>query len=293
MTARALVSTALLALVAVVASAAHGQTLVASFAGLTGTVEVQHDAKGEWAAVTVGSPFFASDAVRSGAGAAAKLIFVDDAVLNVGPSTEVAVEHYVGGKGARRSLLRLTQGKIEVLVSGYGGESARYEVESPTALARVQGTDFIVRYDAAAQATDVVGLEGTVAVQGLTGIIGPGVAVGPNEVTRVPRDGFPSPAKAVDAAEARDFVQGLQLIGTGTRESLDTDNPIVEGRLVGAADRPVAGGLPAPAAEAPYLQPGVPGQTLIQTLSPDIRANTQPLPEYRAVPPNAIPVPPH
>jgi hypothetical protein len=293
MTARALVSTALLAVLAVAASAASGQTLVATFAGVTGTVEVQHGAKGEWAAVTVGSPFFASDAVRSGAGGAAKLIFVDDAVLNVGPSTEVAVEHYVGGKGTRRSLLRLAQGKIEVLVSGYGGGSARYEVESPTAVARVQGTDFIVRYDATAQATDVVGLEGTVAVQGTTGIIGPGVAVGPNEMTRVPRDGFPSPAKAIDAAEARDFAQGLQLIGTGTREGLDIDNPIVEGRLVGAADRPAAGALPAPAAEAPYLQPGVPGQTLIQTLSPDIRANTQPLPEYRAVPPNAVPVPPH
>lgn len=294
MSARVPLSPAVLALVAVVAAgAAHAQTLVASFAGAAGTVEVHHGAKGEWEAVAVGSPLFASDGVRTGAAAAAKLVFVDNAVLNLGPSTEVTVEHYGSGKGPRRSLLHLTQGKIEVLVTGYGGENARYEVESPTAVARVQGADFIVRYDAAAQATDVVGLEGSVAVQGLTGIIGPGVTVGRNEMTRVPRDGFPSPAKAVDADEARDFAQGLQLIGTGTRDSLDTDNPILDGRIVGPADRPVANAQAAPEAKEPYLRPGVPGQTLIQTLSPDIRANTQPLPAYRAVPPNDVPVPPH
>jgi hypothetical protein len=293
MNARTLLLTVSLALIAAIATAARGQTPVASVAALTGTVEVQRGAKGEWQAATIGSPVFASDAVRSGAAAAAKLIFVDDAVLNLAPSTAFTVEHYAGGKGARRSLLRLTQGKIEALVSGYGGESARFEVETPTAVARVQGTDFIVRYDAAAQATDVVGIDGTTAVQGTTGIIGPGVTVGPREMTRVPRDGFPSPAKAVDDAEAQDFAQGLQLIGTGTREGLDTDNPILAGQVVGAADRPVAGAPSAPTTEGSYLRPGVPGQTLIDTLSPDIRANTQPLPVYRAVPPNEVPVPPH
>ena len=65
-----------------------------------------------------------------------------------------------------------------------------------------QSTNFIVRYDPAEKATDVVGVEGTVAVQGTTGIIGPGVAVAPNETTRVPLDGFPSPARALDAAQA-------------------------------------------------------------------------------------------
>ena len=293
MSTRVLISATVLLLTALGGGSGLGQTLVANFAGVTGTVEVQHAGKGEWEAVAIGSPLLASDSVRTGAGAAARLIFVDDAVLTLGPSTEVAIEHYVGSKGPRRSLLRLTQGKIEVLVNGYGGEGSRYEVETPTAVARVQGTEFIVRYDAAGQATDVVGLEGSVAVQGLTGIIGPGVTVGPNEVTRVPRGGFPSPAKVVDSATGKDLTQGLQLIGTGTREGLDVGNPILAGRVVEAADRPEATALAAPQAGEQYLQPGVPGETLIQTLSPDIRANSQPLPEYRAVPPNAVPVPPH
>jgi hypothetical protein len=99
----------------------------------------------------------------------------------------------------------------------------------------------------------------------------------------------------MEAAELRGFTQPLQLIGTGTSEGLDTDNPILDGRLVDTADRPAAAAATSEAAAKSdaYLHPGVPGQTLIQSLSPDIRANSQPLPEYRAVPPNEVPVPPH
>lgn len=291
---RVLIRIALLGLTAAIAvSAARGQTTVATFAAVAGAVEVRRADKGEWQTVAIGSPLFASDAVRTATGAAAKLTFVDEAVLNVAPSTELTVVHYAAGKGPHRSLLRLTNGKIEALVTGYSGEEARYEVETPSAVARVQGTDFIVRYDAATKATDVAAIDGTVAVQGTTGIIGPGVAVGASEMTHVPRDGFPSPAKALDTAEVADLTQGLRLVGTGMREGLATDNPIVDGQVVDASDRP-AGVAGAPAAAAgSYLRPGVPGQTLIDTLSPDIRANTQPLPVYRAVPPNDVPNPPH
>ena len=137
-----------------------------------------------------------ADAVRTGAGAFAKLLFADGAVVDLGPSTAAgdrALRRQPGSRSDRCCVS--TQGKLEALVSGYGSEEARYEVETPTAVARAQSTDFIVDYDAAQTATDVVGVEGTVAVRGTTGIIGPGVAVGHNEMTHVPRDGFPSPVK--------------------------------------------------------------------------------------------------
>jgi hypothetical protein len=290
---RALIRFPWLALtVAAFAAPAHGQALVANLVSIAGTVEVQRAGKGEWQALGIGSPVFPTDVLRTGGGGFGRLVFVDEGVVALGPSTELVVERYAGAKGARRSLLQLNQGAIEALVSGYGGEGARYEVETPSAVARVQGTDFIVRYDGAAKATDVMVVDGTVAVQGITGIIGPGVAVGPNEMTHVPRDGFPSPVKALDAAQAGEFARGLRLVGTGTRDGLDVDNPTADGRVVAATDRPTAA-TGAPAGEAAYLHPGVPGQTLIDTLSPDVRANTQPLPVYRAVPPNDVPNPPH
>jgi hypothetical protein len=286
-----LVRNAILTLGALVlASAAAAQTQVATFASIAGSAEVRRAGKGEWQPAALGSSVFATDAVRTGASGFAKLVFSDDVVVDLGSATELTIQEYAGGR-SKRSLLRLAQGKLEVLVRGYEGDSARYEVETPTAVVRVEATDFVVVYDAAQRATDVVGVEGTVAVRGTTGIIGPGVAVGPNEMTRVPRDGFPSPVKTIDDAQARQVVQGLRVIGTGGRDGLDVGDPIAEGRVVAASDRLPAAGAAAPA--APYLRPGVPGETLLYSLSPDNRANNQPLPDYRAVPPNESPVPPH
>jgi hypothetical protein len=286
---------ALIAAVLVVSLPVCAQVQVASVVSAMGTVEVQRSGKGEWQPAQFGNALFTGDAVRTGAGAGAKLLFSDDAVVDLGPSTALSIEHYAGGKGGQRSLLHLNQGKVEAWVSGYGSEDARYEVETPTAVARVQSTDFVVSYDPTQKATDVVSVEGTVAVRGTTGIIGPGVAVGPNETTHVPRDGFPSPAKSLDPAQLGEVTRGLRLVGTGAREGLETGNPIAEGRIVAANDRPTAAtaaAAPAETGEA-FLKPGVPGQTLLYTLSPDARANNQPLPDYRAVPPNRSPNPPH
>jgi ferric-dicitrate binding protein FerR (iron transport regulator) len=279
-----------LAIVAALAVPAYGQVPIATLASLAGTVEVQRGGKGEWQAAALGSPVFAEDVVRTGPGAFTKLVFVDEVVVDLGPSSALAVERSGAAKRPRRSLLRLAQGALEAWI-GADGESGRYEVETPTAVVRPQSTDFIVRYDPAEKATDVVGVAGTVTVQGTTGIIGPGVAVGPNETTRVPLDGFPSPARALEPAQAGTYVQGLRRIGTGGRDGLDTDNPIVDGRVVNPNDRPSATAATTVSA-GPFLKPGVPGQTLIDSLSPDIRANNQPLPVYRAVPPNQSPVPP-
>ena len=275
--------------VAALTPAAHAQPSIATFVALVGEVDVQRGGQGDWQAATMVSAVNSGDAIRTGAGAFAELLFTDDSVISLGSASEVSIEWSVSGKGARRVVFHLTHGKLAALASGYGGETARFEVESPTALARVQGTNFIVRYDPADQATEVVGIDGTVAVQGTTGIIGPAVSVGANEMTHVPRDGFPSPVKTLDATQMREAQQGLELASSGVRDGLDTDNPLVDGRVVAATDRPPTGAV---AGAGPYLQPVIPGQTLLYSLSPDIRANNQPLPEYQAVPPNQSPNPP-
>ncbi|MGH7789870.1 MAG: FecR family protein [Candidatus Binatia bacterium] len=275
---------------ALAAGSARAETQVATFASATGEVQVQRGARGEWQPALVGNPVFSGDSVRTGEGtAAAKLVFVDDAVVDLASGTELAIERYAGTKGPRISLLRLVQGAIEALVAGYGEGGARYEVETPTAVVRVQGTVFVVRYDPTAKVTEVLGVDGTVAVAGRTGLIGPGAVVGPNQTTRIQRGKFPTPVETVDAAAAAPLLAGLRTVGSGQRDSLAVDNPQMEGRIVSPEDRPT---LTAAAAEAGYLRPGAPGETLINTLSPDIRANTQSLPVYRAVPPNESPAPP-
>ncbi len=294
MNASMLIRTAAAALLVATATPASAQTSVATVATVTGTAEVQPGSRGDWQPLAVGSAIAASDALRTAANSALRLVFVDDVVVTMGPSTTLRIQRYATARAARRALLRVEQGAMQALVSGYGGETARFEVETPTAVVRVQGTDFIVHYEPDQRATDVVALDGSVAVQGTTGIIGPGVTVSANEMTRVPADGFPSPAAPLKPEQARDFTKSVQVAGPVPREGLDRDNPIMMGKVVGPNDRPGVAVAAAPTPEAgPYLHPDVPGQTLLQTLSPDMRANTQPLPVYRRVKPNDSPDPRH
>src|SRR5215468_5125208 len=119
---------------------AHAQTPAATFSVVAGTVEVQRAGRGDWQPAAVGSPVFADDSVRTGPNGFAKLVFIDDVVLDLGSTSELVVEQYAAGRGTRRSLLHLTQGAIETWVAGYSAEGSRFEIETPTAVVRVQGT---------------------------------------------------------------------------------------------------------------------------------------------------------
>lgn len=263
---------------------AAGPALVATVASAGGTVEVQRGR--EWLPALVGNPIFAGETVRSGSDGTATLVFDDDCVLRLAPGTTLGIEQY-GGR-PRRALFKVPDGAVEAIVSGYGGEGARFEIETPSAIVRVESTHFVVRHDAATRATEVGGLDGVVAVQGRTGLLGPGVAVGPNEMSRVDGGKFPSPIKAMDDAQRMALLAGLTWIGTGERDGLDVANPLLEGLAVAPGDRPQM----AAAAGGSYLKPTIPDAPLIDRLSPDVRANTQPIPVYEAVPPNEVPNPP-
>lgn len=270
---------------ALASGALAAEPQVGSVAAVRGDLDVQRG-KGESQPAFTGNPVFSGDRLTTAAGGGATVVFSDDCVVILGPGTALTVDRY-GGRAPRRALLRLESGAIEAIVSGYGGEGARFEVETASAVVRVQGTRFIVRYDTAEKATDVAGLEGTVGVQGRTTVIGPGVDVGPAQMTRVEIGKFPSPAHEMTDVERGKMVAGLGLFGLGARDGLASDNPLLDGSVVAESDRPQL--TAAAAANGTYLKPPVPDEPLMWRLSPDVRANTQPLPVYEAYPPNVVP----
>jgi hypothetical protein len=272
--------------VALSAAVARADPQVATVAAVRGEVDVQRG-KGGSQPVFVGNPVFAGDRFRADAAGGATLVFSDDCVVILGPGAALTVDRY-GGRAPRRALLRLDAGSLQAIVSGYSAEGARFEVETNSAVLRVQSTQFVVRYDAASKATDVAGIEGTVAVQGRTTVFGPGVAVGPGQFTRVEIGKFPSPAREMSDGERAQMLAGLTLFGTGGRDGLDTNNPLLEGSVVAESDRPQLTAAAGATGEQ-YLKPPVPDEPLMWRLSPDVRANTQSLPVYEAYPPNVVP----
>jgi len=287
-------------LLTMLASAAAAPAFAASEIGAaaatTGTVEVRRASAGDWKGLDLGAPIFPGDELRTDERGRLKILFVDDTVLDIGPSTEITVKEYAaaGSKGGAKTVVNLAGGGVRALLGDvYSGTKASYELETPTAFVRASGTVFLVRYDATTKSTEVFGIEGSVDVQGAIGLIGPVVKVGPGERTEVQSGKFPVPVAAADAAVLTALQDEVEIIGSGQRDSLAADHPIMRGDVARADERPdaiAASGVTAAArAGVSYIEPSVPGETLRDRNSPALRANTQPIPEYKFAAPDEVP----
>ena len=212
-------------------------------------------------------------------------------MLDIAADSEVVLDKQIFDPSAHQfhSLLRLVKGKIRAWVSDYYHEPrARYEVETPTAVSGVRGTEFVVLYDAAREFTDVVGIADQVEVTGKLAVMGSGVTVGPQFVTHVDKGRFPTAPQRLDEARFRQYIDGLDIVGTGRRDGLSVQHPVVAGHLVTPQDVPGTVS-PSAAAAAGGLTVGAPSPSLAEQLSPDIYTNTQQLLDFQRTPPGHVP----
>src|SRR5215470_10807141 len=221
----------------------QAQSEAGTVAAVQSPFDVQHG--GSWQAASIGLPVFVGDRLRTGASGRGKVVFQDDSVLDIAPNTDVAVEKQVFDPSTHQfqSLVRLAKGKIRAWVSDYYREPhARYEVETPTAVVGVRGTEFIVLYDLATELTEVVGVDGQVDVSGKLAVIGAAVQVGPRQRTQVQKGRFPSTPEDLDEQTFQRYFQDLELVGTGRRDGLNVLHPVIAGRLASPDDVPGAAG---------------------------------------------------
>jgi hypothetical protein len=255
-------------------------------AAILGTVRIARGGVSQPA--SIGAPVFAGDRLTTGSTDQAKVVFEDDSVIDLGPGTDVLLVRQVFDRASHRlgSLLRLDNGKLRAWVGeAYRGARSRYEVETPTAIAAVHGTEFIVAYDSAAEVTRVICIAGELEVAGTLGVMGGGVQLPARSGTEVAKGRFPSPPERVGEAPMQQYLAGLELVGTGHRDGLSVAHPALSGRPLTAQDVP--GPPPRAAAEALTVR-GL-QESLADRLSPDVRANTQPLLDFKLTPPDQVP----
>ncbi len=263
--------------------AAAAATEIGSFVAVRGSVEVRRASAGEWKAATIGAPIYAADEIRSDDKGQAKLFFKDACVVDLGSQSALAIKHYDGTSSA--NVLTLTSGRLQVFLSDAERPAdARFEVETPTAIVRAEGTVFLVDYAETEQVTKVYGVEGTVDVQGAIGLIGPSLKVGAGEQTRVEVGKFPEPIEATDEASIASMTRDLAILGTGRSDGFAATHGLLAGAITRSDEKPAAiavgAAADAPRAGVSYLALQPPGETLLHRLSPDVRANTQPIPEF-------------
>ncbi|MCK6554486.1 FecR domain-containing protein [Candidatus Binatia bacterium] len=234
----------------------------------------------------VGAAVDVGDRISTDATGRAKLVLEGDSVLDLAPNTDVKVDRLRShGRRGMEAVLQLRQGAVRVWVgSAYGGDG-RYEVETPTAIVAARGTEFVVRYYIDAEVTEVLSVSGEVSVVGRLAVLGGAVEVSAAQYTQVRRGGVPTTPELLSDARLRQYVEGLEIFGTGRRDGLNVEHGLVVGRLGSPDDVParIAGSASA------GIGTSAPEEFLANRLSQDVRTNTQPLLDFERTPPGQVP----
>jgi hypothetical protein len=195
---------------------------------LDGTVEIVR--AGAALPASVGSTVHMGDTVRTRRPGGARLVLGDGSVLNLGTDTTLVVNEQIfrPAGGTVRTIISLLQGTTRALVGNYYSQpDAIYEVNTPTAVVGVRGTEFVVVYDPIGKVTDVLGVTGAVAVHSVLDRVKNEVVLGPRELTVVAAGRYPTAPIRVPDALYDQYLEGLEFIGQGQPESLTVSMPSV------------------------------------------------------------------
>jgi hypothetical protein len=141
--------------------------VVGSFTKVEGNVDILRPNATLVIPVHTGDPVSLGDAIRTKRNGKAEIQFRDESVVQLAPETRIVIDQYSFSAGNTRAkgILGLFRGKMRAIVSkirtgimpvSFGDSS--FNIKTPTAVAGVKGTDFIVYYQR--NVTGIVFLDG-------------------------------------------------------------------------------------------------------------------------------------
>ncbi len=143
---------------------------VGKVVAVEGRAKIIH--KGRSAPATLLAEIYPTDTIITARGSKLKILFVDDSILALGSRSKLSVEKFLYQKREekREATFNLTLGKVRALLGKEYREGSLYEIKTPTAVAGVRGTHFIV-WVVTRRITEIVVLAKQIEVRNIRGII--------------------------------------------------------------------------------------------------------------------------
>lgn len=216
-------------------------------AEIAGPVEVER--QGRWIAVSLGETLHAGETVRTGKQGMVRVVFAES-VLLVGDETEISLDE-ICREGEPRTIFELLRGKVRALVTTLPAEGCeRFEVETPTAVVGVRGTEFAAVHDPVGDVSRVVGMRGRTRVHAkIDQRERRAVELVEQELTVVERGKFPTAPRKLDETEFRQYLEGLEFLSAGS--SLAPTNGLVTGAAVAGGELAAGLGPVVPGSQSP------------------------------------------
>ncbi|MBI5238611.1 MAG: FecR domain-containing protein [Deltaproteobacteria bacterium] len=197
---------------------------VGRFTVVRGKVDILKSGEVRASAVNVGDPVSPGDIVRAKSISFAEVVFADNTVLKLAPNTRVEIKDYTLADDNTRKAgtLRLMRGKLRATVPKMLGAvlpitagQSNFQVETPTAIAGVRGTDFFMFY--------LLGLSGVLVQDGIVDTLNKSlpddiVRVLAGSFTMIRPDGPPSAPSMMRGFERARLERDTSGPGAGDRE---------------------------------------------------------------------------
>lgn len=147
-------------------AADHGLFMV-----VKGTVKIISGKDKSQNAAKVGSKVFSGDTVVTEKDSRAKIVMADRNVLQLSPDTKFEITNYKTSavESERTAQLALMQGKVRAQVEQKYGEKNKFEMKTPTAVAGVRGTQYVIQYNPSTAVTSIMVMSGKVIATPLSG----------------------------------------------------------------------------------------------------------------------------
>lgn len=224
---------------------------VGTFTKVEGKVDILRLSEIAAVPVQTGDPVSLGDAIRTKRNGKAEILFRDETVIQLAPETRITIDEYSfrGESTREKGLIGLFRGKMRAIVSmlkaavvPVSRTDAGFNVKTPTAIAGVKGTDFVVYYER--------GVTGVIFIDGVGFVYNPGQ---PDRIVTV-KGGQATFVRGEDPPlEARPVPTDMVLTDSSTLALADTslgDGPGFSGD--GASGPPFPG-------DPGALPPGPPG----------------------------------
>lgn len=271
-------------ILAAIASALTASTAAAqqaSVASSTGPVDLLRGDGAKWVPLGNVKDLRPQDLVRTGSGGTARVVLDDGSVVVLSSGSLLRIDEMGTKDGRPRVLLRLLGGQVRATVTKTYGAAGRFEVETPTAVVSVRGTEFIVTYDTASADSEVICIAGTVEVLGVLGVLGRPVVLEPGMGTTVRKGAFPAAPAPVSA----DKIGAMRKLEEG---GVSYDDSLIA-TFTGADSEAVVNPPPAVARQAVTEGRRQSLRTRAKVVSKDAEIIDQSIQEYTLTPPGETP----
>ena len=143
---------------------------VASLSFVRGEVDILKPGEERTRPAKMGDELYVGDIIRTKSRSRAQAAFIDGSKINIAQKSRIEIKSFSldESKKKRSSVLRSFRGMLRALIpTAFLGDNSRFEIETPTAVAAVRGTDFFSIIKELSLESEVLVIKGKVAVRNI------------------------------------------------------------------------------------------------------------------------------